>query len=128
MLSLLNNKNKIKTCSHFSLCCQIYRPQSFELFNTVYKLAPIFKNFSGKNLVHSLLFQPDKFYFQLNRNIINLTICYLNIWVFQQIFILNYYFTFPLFLFLKLTINKSKESISLLDILCAALTISSVCL
>ena len=65
--------------AHFFLCCQNHLIYRLKLLKNVYNLDQTLRNYDDDHLIHILLYDSEKFSFNLNKEIIKLTICYLNV-------------------------------------------------
>ena len=65
-----------ETTAHF-LFCQNHVIRRSKLLKNVYNLDQILPNYDGDHLIHTLLYGSEQFNFNLNKEIIELTICYL---------------------------------------------------
>ena len=68
-----------ETTSHFLLQCQQYQTIRLELLNSIYNLDPKVKNLSNNKLLHLLLYGSKLYSFEINREIIKLTIKFLKL-------------------------------------------------
>ena len=66
-----------ETTDHFHLCCQNHVISRSKLLKNVYSLDQTLRNYDDDHLIHILLYGSEKFNFKLNKEIIQLTICYL---------------------------------------------------
>ena len=81
--NFLDNLNPMCSCSsepettaHFLLCCENHVTKS-KLLRNVYNLEKTLRNYDDDHLIHIFLYDSEKFNFNLNKEIIKLTICYL---------------------------------------------------
>ena len=63
--------------AHFLLRCQNHLIYRLKLLKNVYNLDQTLRNYGDDHLIHILLYGSEKFTFNLNKEIIKLTICYL---------------------------------------------------
>ena len=63
--------------AHFLLRCQNHAMNRSKLLKNVYNLDQTLRNYDDDHLIHILLYGSEKFNFNLNKDIIKLTICYL---------------------------------------------------
>ena len=63
--------------AHFLLRCQNHLIYRLKLLKNVYNLDQTLRNYDDDHLIHILLYGSEKFTFNLNEEIIKLTICYL---------------------------------------------------
>ena len=66
-----------ETTAHFLLRCQNHVMNRSKLLKNVYNLDQTLRNYDDDHLIHILLYGSEKFNFNLNKDIIKLTICYL---------------------------------------------------
>ena len=66
-----------ETTALFLLCCQIHIISRSKLLKNLYNLDQTLRNYDDEHLIHILLYGSEKFNFNLNKEIIKLTICYL---------------------------------------------------
>ena len=66
-----------KTAAHFLLRCQNHVMNRSKLLKNVYYLDQTLRNYDDDHLIHILLYGSEKISFNLNKDIIKLTICYL---------------------------------------------------
>ena len=66
-----------ETTVHFLLRCQNHVMNRSKLLKNVYNLDQTLRNYDDDHLIHILLYGSEKFNFNLNKDIIKLTICYL---------------------------------------------------
>ena len=62
---------------HFLLQCQQYQTSRLELLNSIYNLDPKIRNLSNDKCLHLLLYGSKSYSFEINREIIKLTIKFL---------------------------------------------------
>ena len=68
-----------ETILHFLLQCQQYQTIRLELPNSIYNLDPKIKNLSNKKLLHLSLYGSKLYSFEINREIIKITIKFLKL-------------------------------------------------
>ena len=66
-----------ETKAHFLLRCQNHVMNRSKLLKNVYNLDQTLRNYNDDHLIHILLYGSEKFHFNLNKEIIKLTIYYL---------------------------------------------------
>ena len=66
-----------ETTAHFLLRCQNHVMNRSKLFKNAYNLDQTLRNYDDDHLIHILLYGSEKFNFNLNKNVIKLTICYM---------------------------------------------------
>ena len=66
-----------ETTVHFLLRCQNQVMNRSKLLKIVYNLDQTLQNYDDDDLIHILLYDSEKFNFNLNKDIIKLIICYL---------------------------------------------------
>ena len=66
-----------ETTAHLLLRCQNHVMKRSKLLKNVYNLDQTLRNYGDDHLIHILLYGSEKFNFNLNKDIIKLTICYL---------------------------------------------------
>ena len=66
-----------ETTVHFLLRWQYHVINRSKLLKNVYNLDQTLRNYDDDHLIHILLYGSEKFNFNLNKDIIKLTICYL---------------------------------------------------
>ena len=66
-----------ETTAHFLLRCQNHVTNRSKFIKNVYNLDQTLRNYDGTHLLHILLYGSEKLNFNLNKEIINLAICYL---------------------------------------------------
>ena len=66
-----------ETTAHFLLRCQNHVISIRKLLKNVYNLDQTLRNYDDDHLIQILLYDSEKFNFNLNKEIIKLTICYL---------------------------------------------------
>ena len=76
-----------ETTAHFLLRCQRHVMNRSKRIKNVYNLDHTLRNYDWGHLIHRLLYGSEKLNFNLNKEIIKLTICYL--WKIK-----NYFFLF----------------------------------
>ena len=64
------------TTAHFLLCCQNHKINRSKFLKNVYDLDQTLQNYDDGHLIHTLLYGSGKFNFNLNREIIKLTVRY----------------------------------------------------
>ena len=69
--------SELETTAHFLLRCQNQVMNRSKLLKNVYSLDQILRNYDDDHLTHIVLYDSEKFKFNLNKDIIKLTICYL---------------------------------------------------
>ena len=65
-----------ETTAHFLLRCENHVTKS-KLLRNVYNLEQTLRNYDDDHLIHIFLYDSEKLNFNLNKEIIKLTICYL---------------------------------------------------
>ena len=68
-----------ETTLHFLLQCQQYQAIRLELLNSIYNLDPKIRNLFTDKLLHFLLYESKLYNFDINREIIKLTIKFLKL-------------------------------------------------
>ena len=68
-----------ETTLHFLLQCQQYQTIRLELLNSIYNLDPNIRKLSNDKLLHLLLYRSNLHSFEINREVIKLTIKFLNL-------------------------------------------------
>ena len=68
-----------ETALHFLLQCQQYQTIRLELHTSIYNLDPKIRNLSNNKILYLLLFRPKLYSFEINREIIKLTIKFLKL-------------------------------------------------
>ena len=99
---MCNCRAATKTTIHYLLRCRLYSAQSVELLSGVYKLDSTLQNSSEDQLLTVLLYDPEKFAFNVNKEIIRQTISYLKAsepFVQPQFFDQHLLFIFCLFVY-----------------------------
>ena len=66
-----------KAWSHFLLRCQNHAISRSKLLTNVCNLAQTLRSFDDGHLIHTLLYSSKKWNFNLNKEIIKVTVCYL---------------------------------------------------
>ena len=66
-----------ETTARFLFCCQNHVISRSKLLKNVYNLDQALRNYDDDHLIHILLCGSEKLKFNLNKEIIKLTICYL---------------------------------------------------
>ena len=66
-----------ETTAHFLLRCQNHIISISKLLKNVYNLDQNRRNYGDDQLIHTLFYGSEKFNFNLNKEIITLTVCYL---------------------------------------------------
>ena len=69
--------SELETTAHFLLRCQNHVMNRSKLLKNVCNLDQALRNYDDDHLNHILLYGSEKFNFNLNEDIIKLTICYL---------------------------------------------------
>ena len=66
-----------ETTAYFLLHCQKYVISRSKLLKNIYNLDQTLRNYDDDHLIHTLLYGSEKINFNLNKEIIKLTVCYL---------------------------------------------------
>ena len=81
-----------ETTAHFLLRCQNHVMNRSKLLKNVYNLDQTLRNYDDDHLIHILLYGSEKFNFNLNKEIIKLTMCFVkNTECFDENLIWNIY-------------------------------------
>ena len=95
-----------ETTAHFLLRCQNHVTNRSKFIKNVYNLDQTLRNYDGTHLLHILLYGSEKLNFNLNKEIINLAICYLkDTECFNENLILSIYYFYLLLLLSSLLFN-----------------------